>query len=345
MPLIKQNNDQNHCRVIITTPDYPPKLGGLATFSANINSSLKDIGITPDIFVWKSLTEFKELNSLRNYDFAFHVHYLAGQAAPQVAKNNINFVHGSEILFYSPNPIKNLIKKLLKNKTFGYFKNSYLNIFISNITREKFIGLGYQSDCARDIIFHNCIDIKGSSFQAPDILNCDELVFTCIARDVPHKNLDGAVQFIDALSKQIDKKITLNITALNRWSNKTNININSIKDVTDDQREEILKNSHFNLLLSLDHSKAGFYEGFGLTILEAGKYGVPSIVSPFGGLVESVHDNETGWVLDSDLLLHDFQSVLSSYNRISRNVYEHTISSHSLSRYNEFFKKLLKVGQ
>ena len=98
------------------------------------------------------------------------------------------------------------------------------------------------------------------------------------------------------------------------------------------------------MLLSLDHSSEGFIEGFGLTVLEAGKFGTPSLVLGTGGLSESCHHKVTGWVFNnfSKEELDEFVNKMSPsfYEEISKNVYEHTLNYHGLDEYKPLMRSL-----
>ncbi len=334
---------QPNSKILITTPDYPPLLGGLSTFTKNIESSLEVLGVEFDTYVWSDSKKLVNIKFEKDYEYIINIHFLPSVFIQQSDAKQINFFHGSEILFHSPNLFKKYIKKFLKKKMLKQISQSYLNLFISDFTRKKAESLGLVIDYSRDLVFQNCINLKENEFIFNKIEN--ELRITAIARDVPHKNLDGCVQFSKELALITGKKVKLSITSDNRWCSNI-LEIISLKDVSDEQRDESFKNAHFNLLLSLDHSHRGFYEGFGLTVLEAGKWGVPSIVSGTGGLSESVHDNKTGWIINkfSDRsAIREWWDKLDeeSYHRVSKECFDHTVNNHGLNNYTNLFSKVL----
>ena len=330
--------------VLITTPDYLPKLGGLTTFTIGLEKVLNDLGIIYDILVWDSIGELKNCEHKRNYDQCLHVHFMAGHFLKHIKSNKvINFIHGSEILFYSPNPIKRLAKMWMKRSLLKYIEKSYLNIFISEATKNLLTSQGHSGDYSRDITLHNCIDTLGARLASLN-LEEDELRFICVARDVPHKNIEGALDLCTSALKILNKSIKLYVTA--PLSSRGGVVVENIQGIDNDELELLYQKSHFNILLSLDHSHKGFIEGFGLTVLEAGKYGAPSIVSCYGGLPEAVHHNVTGWVLDSverasfDNFWLSFD--MDKYKQIRLQTYEHTTAVHSLDYYKRFMEKCLK---
>ncbi len=327
-------------KVLVTTSDYLPQLGGLTTYTVNLLSSLDEYEV--DLFHWKSIYEIKNYCLQKEYSYVFNVHFLAAHYGNWNKELNVNFIHGSEILFYSPSIIKRVYKRMFKKKFLSSLEQSYRNIFISKFTKEKLVSLGFNCDYSRDMILHNCINTKESKYIPLKIE--DEICFTMIVRDVPHKNIDGALDMLEKLSdylkeKNIDKKIRFVVNAKRVTSTK--ITIDNFDSISDEKREELYQNSHFNILLSLDHSHRGFYEGFGLTCLEAGKYGTPSIVSAFGGLPENVHNFQNG-IIYSEKFLTEFIKVIQDYDQMRKWTYDHTVKSHSLKTFSKQLTGLLE---
>jgi glycosyltransferase involved in cell wall biosynthesis len=169
------------------------------------------------------------------------------------------------------------------------------------------------------------------------------LKFVCLARDVPHKNLASLFELTKAVAKVTGK--TIELYSPKDFPESEFVISKNISGINDTKRDELLKKSHFNLLLSLDHSQRGFYEGFGLTVLEAGKYATPSIVSPYGGLPEAVHNKKTGWVVSPDV--NSFVSFFKkldkeTYERAAGEVYRHTLESHDESLYGALLDGILR---
>lgn len=331
-------------KVLITTPDYLPKLGGLTTYTLQLQSMLQNIaGIECDVFHWQNLNKVKKLKSIAaEYEYIFHVNYTAGYISGVQKAKQINIVHGSEILFYSPNILKRIYKRLFRRNIIKYFESSHYNVFISSFTAEVLKGFGFQYDYSRDFILHNVTNISESSFVENPI--DDEIVLCTVARDVEHKNLQGSVDLAEYMAKHLNKKVTLYLSSTKYKSSI--VNLVDISGISDQEREIIYRKSHFNLLLSKDNSRLGFFEGFGLTCLEAGKYGTPSIVSHTGGLPENVHHLKNGVVLNLDApdeskILEDINQVLRSYNEVRRWTYDHTVNSHGEDVCIKFLERIL----
>lgn len=337
---IKRNE---RAQVLITTPDYPPKLGGLSTYTQNIEKVLESLGIEFDTLIWNGIGDLKKKSKIPyKYKYGFHVHYLGGVFTSSLCERNINFCHGTELLFTSPNIVKKTIKRLIRPYYINYLVKSYLNVFISdfsiNVAKRQNLPLDYS----RDIVFNNCIDTKNSRF-IPKNLSGDNVVFVCVGRDVPHKNLNYTLYLCKELAKRLNWNITLYCTK--KFDDNSLVKTIDIKNISNEELDKVYQSAHFNILPSLDHSRHGFFEGFGLTVLEAGKWGVPSIVSCYGGLPEACHDNETGFVIDPlDLDIDGLLLSLKDFNYsvMAKNVFNHTHESHSLKVQEVFFQRVLK---
>jgi glycosyltransferase involved in cell wall biosynthesis len=336
---------QPNAKVLLTTPDYPPKLGGLSTFTLNIEKVLDHLSIAYDRLVWGHVGELKKMrDDSYSYEWAIHIHFMAGHFLPFRIKNHLNFIHGSEILFTSPNPFKHLVKKLLRKKMLDYFSCSNMNVFVSEVTRSHLVKQGHQLGYGRDLVLPNCIDLNvDGPLDYQSDYNSEIIYMVCVARNVEHKNIKGAFDLCKSAAKILTKKIVLYVTA--PLESFAGVEIIDISGIDYESLQKIYQKSHFNILLSLDHHKQGFFEGFGLTVLEAGQYGTPSIVSCHGGLVEAVHHRRSGWVLDK--LTRDgydhFWSSLSEeqYLQVSVYVGRHTNECHGLNHYVNFLGKLL----
>ena len=334
-------------RILLTTPDYPPKLGGLATFTLNIEKSLQDLDIEYDLFVWSDITEIRKKRFEVKYDLVINIHFMGGYYLHLNGVRQINFVHGSEVLFYSPQWPKRLIKKMLKKNMLEYFEKSFLNCFISDYTFDLLERQGLRANYARDVIFQNCIEIPSARISYTEkSLDTNVIKLISVCRDVPHKNLNGVLAFAGTLAEVSNKEIHLYWTR-GKVSPPKGVYIHSIEGIGEEDKEMLLQEVHFNLLLSLDHTKKGFVEGFGLTVLEAGKYGRPSIVLANGGLKESVHHKKTGWVFEQieKPEIKDWWLSLNneSYQEVSKNCYEHTHYSHDRVLYQRLLLSVLEA--
>ena len=329
--------------ILLTTSDYFPRLGGLSTFTQNIEKVLVELGCEYKLFHWKSYNEIEELGveELSRYKLIINVHPQFAWLSKSNHEKMINFIHGSEILMTSPSLLKKIYKKINKQKYFNKLASCYLNIFISEFTLLKAAKVGLEVDYSRDLILHNCIDTQDAQYIAKNIES--KLIFSCIVRNVAHKNLWGSVRFCELVSEVTGEKVKLLVPKNSNIASSI-IEIQELSDSSDKKRDEAYKTSHFNLLLSEDQSTSGFFEGFGLTVLEAARFGTPSIVMDSGGLPEAVHHAETGWVI-SEVSRSEVQEIFLDlnaikYQEISQACYEHTVKSHSLKEYKKIIELL-----
>ncbi len=329
--------------ILITTPDYPPKKGGLSTYTLNIENTLNEMGYSCDRLVWKSTKELLNTRFEKKYDLMLHIHYMAGFFLQKYGHKHINFLHGSEIMFTSKNIVNRLLKKMMKRRMLSYLEASYLNVFISQFTLHNIAEIGLKLDYGRDIVLHNCIDLY-SKEMVKKAYPQDNWKLVCIARDVPHKNLDGVLEFAHWLGEVSKRQVTVWMNA-KRIMKSTWVTVRSLPLLDDSSRDEFYKKVHFNLLFSLDHRDKGFYEGFGLTPLEAAQWGTPSLVFNTGGLPESVHHDFNGWVFKKmdKQQVRIFVSHLRPeiYEKWSNNAYHHSWQSHGLDQYKKFLKRVL----
>ncbi len=347
------HSNHHGSKILICTPDYPPRLGGLSTFTLNIENVLNDMNLKYDLLVWedrKELQSFSTKEGMR-YDWIIHIHGLSFQILSRSKNFNyshtfhLNFFHGSEILFRGRNFFYTLIKRLFRHSALRQFEKASANFSISEFTLKKLEQQGYRVSYDRDFIIHNGIDLNHESKFIPKSIDDNEIYFICMARSVPHKNAEGVKRLVEIYSQTTSKKVKL----FSGFDLETSVFFEheSIKGITPVQLQNIYKKCHFNLLLSLDHSARGYYEGFGLTVLEAAQFGTPSIVSSFGGLPEAVHDKHTGWVIGiDDKSMVNFFKELSQveYSRVSEKAYLHTHKSHGLVLYRKIFSSLFVKG-
>lgn len=325
----------NNRKILLTTPDYPPKrIGGISTFVINIETILRELNIDYELFVWSSRKDIINKN-FSGYRLIMNAHFV-----PALYKNNtntINFVHGGEILPYSQNIFKNLYKKMKHQKILKSLHSSKYNVFVSEFSFEIFKKFSVSTSYSRDIVAHNCINLEHQKFIKKEWT--DKLQICCFVRDVPHKNIQGVLKLFKKINDVHPKGAQLHITS----DVKVNgLDIVNISGVDENEKEKIYQKSHLNFLLSLDHSHKGNVEGFGLTVLEAAKYGVPTVGLTTGGLVESIHHKKTGWLFkDNDFQsFDDFMTFFKDhYVELQSESYSHTLLSHGLNEY----KKLLEV--
>ena len=78
--------------------------------------------------------------------------------------------------------------------------------------------------------------------------------------------------------------------------NKLNLkrNVKILGKVSENDKDFLFKISDLHVMPTIQDKKSISIEGFGISYIEAGMYGVPSISSGLGGTKESVIDSKTG---------------------------------------------------
>lgn len=323
--------------ILLTTPHFIPEKGGLATYAYDLSLALEKMGSDIHIFKWGDST-----NNLlkKKFDIIIHIHFLGHYKIPSQLRSlkSVCIIHGSEILFTSPNLIKKYVKYFLKRRFLQQLSQHDFLLFVSNFTYKKTLNKGLLPNFARDIILLSPINTDAHQFK--DLSIEKKITFCTIVRDVPHKNIKGCIELAEKIQGLSQKEVELHINS-KKYSSKK-INIIGYDDLDDSQRQEIYKKSNFNLLLSKDHSDRGFFEGYGLTCSEAALFGTPSIVANTGGLPENIHDEYNGLIVD-ELFFTKFQKVLISpahYKSMREKTYQHILSSHILNLHQRLFKCL-----
>lgn len=95
------------------------------------------------------------------------------------------------------------------------------------------------------------------------------------------------------------------------------------------------------MVLNLSDTKL-WVETFGLTVLEAMAYGLPTIVPPVGGVVELVEEGKNGFLIDSK----NVKLISEKLNQMLQNetIY-HQMSKEALEKVNSLVKIILKTNQ
>lgn len=335
--------------ILLTTPDYPPKLGGLATHTQNVEKVLRALGLEYRLFVWKSYRDIVRFprGELAKFDYVFNIHSGMHMFMPPASARVVNFVNGAEILFYSPHPLKRLAKRLTRRSALQRVQQAHANFFISQYTFEVLQRLGLRPSFDRDLILPMCVETAGERFVEKD-WSAGPLRLICVARDVPHKNFAGCIALAEFVQDIAGRQVEL-VTVTNREFRSDKIRIESHINPNNEVRDELLRGAHLNLLLSLNHEERGFFEGFGQIVQEAAIFGTPSLVLATGGLPESVHHQQTGWVLPDlspEALRSWWQGMSSeSYRQVARFAHQHTLRSHGLDAWRRMFARVFSVTE
>lgn len=116
--------------------------------------------------------------------------------------------------------------------------------------------------------------------------------------------------------------------------------------VSDAEKGDLFRSADLFLMPSYQESKS--LEGFGISYIEAAKYGVPSIAGEVGGAPEAVLNGVTGWCVDgssADAIAEALRDALADSNKLAR------YGTAALQRFDSelsgdvTFEKLLQLSQ
>jgi glycosyltransferase involved in cell wall biosynthesis len=172
-------------------------------------------------------------------------------------------------------------------------------ITVSEATREELQRLGIGA--ARISIIHNGLEEP----SGPAVARTPYPRMVILGRLVPHKRVEYALQTLAALAADVPG-LRLVVAGRGWWEEPLRaraaaLGVASLTDfegyVTEQRKHELLASSWVTLVPSLK-------EGWGLTIVEAGVRGTPSIAfGSAGGVRDAIRDGRTGLLADD---LDDF---------------------------------------
>lgn len=314
-------------KIYIITQNFPPSIGGIQTVMYSIAKDLSSMG--NEVFVFPDHW-FKEVNSFKVKNIIapkFFRHYIkrlllsingkeesivicdtwkSVNAVPKKFKNIVLFAHGQEYL-------------KLKNK----------KRILSSLLRAKLLiaSSKYTCDLIKNnwIIPHLNINVLYPTYHIKKLpfkkINLNEVTkFISICRIEKRK---GLLQSLISL-KEIELKghdfiwnIIGNGPQLNELKQKC-FELNLEKKVffhgkvkSNKIKNNFLENSDIFLMPTFQDNYS--IEGFGLTYIEAARFGIPSIAGVSGGSSEAVIDRKTGWCVDpnnNDQLIHIIENSL-----------------------------------
>ena len=235
------------------------------------------------------------------------------KAIPRKFKNVAVLAHGQEYLKLKSK--KNQIEKSLLKTNYLIASSSYtLNLIKKNWNLSKI----------NSEIIYPTYNIKSITYDGNKQKNKEDLRFVSICRIEKRKGLLESIRALKIVDNMGYKFIwdiigdgpQLNI--LKRESFKLNlqnkINFHGIMN-NENKKDNFLKNSDIFLMPSfhVDFS----IEGFGISYIEAARFGIPSIAGECGGAPEAVINKKTGWCvnpLNQEFLVETLVESITSMN-------------------------------
>ena len=324
----RRNQSKN---IVISTQCFSPVLGGMENLMKGLAESLykKDFNIFVFADSKNSLDEEKHdkylsyeiirygglkiirkrrkstdikkfINFKKNIDCIFCDSW---KSAENLIKNKIAntekifcLAHGNDILVN-----KNIIKKKRIKKTLS--ETSYV-IANSYFTKKRVTNLGIKSNKIK-VIYPGVENIYFNSKRNNNNLqkykNFKPILLT-IARLEKRKNHKKIIYAINELIKDFKNLLYLiagdgpEMKKIRKLINKLNLkkNVKILGKVNERDKAFLFKISDLHVMPTIQDKRSISIEGFGISYIEAGMHGIPSISSGLGGTKESVIDGKTG---------------------------------------------------
>lgn len=212
--------------------------------------------------------------------------------------------------------------KILKKFLFGVVKWSATEVvYVSNFLASQ------EALNIRNNIIYNVLEesfVKQSRLQLNKEKNAKIVLMICSL-----KAYKGVKQFVKLaqMNPEFTFKLVANAaqTEIDEYLKDEILSSNLILYPTQENTHPFYQEA--SVVLNLSDAKL-WIETFGLTILEAMAYGLPTIVPTVGGVVELVADGENGFLIDSENLplISEKLNLLfqnqSLYNQMSTNAFE-----------------------
>ena len=204
--------------------------------------------------------------------------------------------HGNDILIN-----KNIIKKKRIRKTLSETSHIVAN---SYFTKKKITDLGIKSSKIKVIypgVEHRYFDFKKNNNPFQKYKNFKPILLT-IARLEKRKNHRNIIYAVNELIKDFKNLLYLiagvgpEMKEIRKLINKLNLekNVKVLGKVNENDKNFLFKISDLHVMPTIQDKKSVSIEGFGISYIEAGMHGIPSISSGLGGTEESVINGKTG---------------------------------------------------
>ena len=171
-------------------------------------------------------------------------------------------------------------------------------VTVSQATRDDLVALGVDRD--RIAITYSGNDVPEDLDSYADLARSDHPSLMVLGRLVPHNHFEIAIDIVADLSDRFPD-LTLDVVGGGYWDDELRAHA-AARGVSDRVRFHGFVDEHTKrtllsrawVVLMPSHK-----EGWGLTIVEAGLHGTPSVAFSFaGGVTESIVDDETGLLAD-----------------------------------------------
>jgi len=301
--------------LLFITRNYPPTLGGLEKYSFDLYISLQtvlpDVSLIANRHHLKSLpwffvrTLFYLLFRARKFT---HIHLADGSLSiliPYIKfiapKASISItIHGLDITY------RNYLYQLFIPRL---IRRAHAIVCVSNNTMQECLKRKIPQEKCH--VITNGIDFIDGDFKKADLSEVEKMcgisliekqIFFSIGRLVKRK---GIVWFIEHVMTKLDEQSIYIIAGSGIEKESIIDTIESFNlanqvfllgNVTEEQKVILFRSADFFIMPNIRVEND--IEGFGLTVLEAGKYGVTVVASAIEGLLDSVIHEKTGYLVE-----------------------------------------------
>jgi len=301
--------------LLFITRNYPPTLGGLEKYSFDLFTNLKtvfpNISLIANRHHLKSLpwffirTLFYLLFKARKFT---HIHLADGSLSiliPYIKlinpKVSISIsIHGLDITY------RNYLYQIFIPRL---IRLANAIVCVSNNTMQECLKREIPQEKCH--VITNGIDFKDGNFEKVNLSELEEMcgislsgkqVLFSIGRLVRRK---GIVWFLENVMIKLDEQSIYIIAGSGKEEQSIIDTIEQchltkqvflLGNVTEKQKVILFKSADFFIMPNIRVKND--IEGFGLTVLEAGKYGVTVIASAIEGLLDSVLHEKTGYLVE-----------------------------------------------
>mgnify|MGYP001582067080 CR=1 FL=1 len=332
--------------ILITTFEYPPKIGGAGTFSYRLAKGLSDLGNKVSVLTFSFNDEkfekefdaknnwithrissskyklwfihgFLNINKLiRNncYDKIIIANYTSLLCFQYLNKKLINKLkydivfHGNDFEYLKDKKILRDKILIINNRLKFLLDNSNSHIAVSDYLKNMMVVYGYEKDKLK--VIHHGIELQLESLAIKPKANKQKLL--CVTRLEKGKGLKDLIKSIQYFSENINKYIELTIIGKGSLESELNHYIesnnlnNSINIINNLSVDEVQKFYQTSNLFILLSEK----ETFGIVIIESMNNRCPVLSTENGSVKEIITKGENGFILTE-----------TSVENIAKNIY------------------------
>ena len=332
-------------KILFISKNYPPKIGGLESYSYNLIQEFEQHHHVIKIVLSKS-----------NLNLIWFVPYSLLKSFYLARKNSFRHIHLcdavlSPIGFFLKICLGAQVSVTVHGLDITYNNFFYKRLIPSCIARlDKIISVSQatRKECQRrKIPIQNCAVIPNGIrpnelylSDPPDVLQAKlekmtgrairkRKILLTLGRLVKRK---GVAWFIDSVMPRLDSSYIYIIAGVGPEYDRIHRSVSSLNlenrvmmlgRVSNESRKILLNVADIFIMPNI--SVANDIEGFGIVALEAGSCGVPVVASNLQGLKDAVTDGQTGYLVEEGDV-EGFLTVIRSMNLVKAHIRSYVIN-------------------